>query len=39
MEESYRLNPDMQTFETWLAKSKRRLLERLQLKVVAEGVS
>jgi hypothetical protein len=39
MEESYRLNPDMQTFETWLAKNKRRLLERLQLKPVAEGVS
>lgn len=30
MEESYRLNPEIQTFETWLAKNRERFLTLLQ---------
>jgi uncharacterized protein YbjT (DUF2867 family) len=38
LEESYRLNPGMQTFESWLLKNKEALIARMQPQEVADVV-
>ncbi|HET7898483.1 MAG TPA: NmrA/HSCARG family protein [Flavisolibacter sp.] len=37
-EESYKLNPDIQTFESWLHKNKERLLAQFEEHLIDEGV-